>query len=128
MWTALISDVGNVFLWLASIFIVIWVVQYTILAPWWRDFVGVTMVGEALCLLAIFIPSLIQLADPHEVFVGTRWYLYLSVFVVAFSCFFMGTRIVVWDRIRYSRNGKNARAREQIGARRKKSRPVDKEA
>jgi len=103
--TRLLGDIGDTAIWVASIGIVIWVAQYTLLAKWWRSTIGVTMVGEALCILAIFIPTLMALAFParYEHFAAARWYLYLSVGVVVASAVFILTRIFTWEYIRRQR-------------------------
>jgi hypothetical protein len=103
--THLLTDTGNAALWLSGAAIVIWVVQYSLLAAWWTSAIGVTLVGLALVDLAIFIPSLMALADPSDFagFASTTWYLYLTVGIVIASAAFLVTRIVTWERIRRHR-------------------------
>lgn len=103
--THLLNDTGNAALWLSGAAIVIWVIQYSLLAAWWTTAVGVTLVGLALVDLAIFIPPLMALADPADYagFASTTWYLYLTVGIVVASAGFLVTRIVTWERIRRHR-------------------------
>jgi hypothetical protein len=103
--THLLNDTGNAALWLSGASIVIWIVQYSLLAAWWRSAIGVTLIGLAVCMLAIYIPSLMALADPADYagFASTTWYLYLTVGIVVASAGFQVTRIVTWERIRRRR-------------------------
>lgn len=103
----LLADIGDFCLWASSAMIVIFVVQYSLLAKWWANFIGITIVGEALALLAIYIPSLMGLADPAAFahFAQARWYLYLTVGIVVGTTLFLGTRIVTWEYVRRQRGG-----------------------
>ena len=115
-----LQDAGDACLWASSVMIVAWVIQYSVLAPWWDNPIGITIVGEALCLLAIFVPSLLALADPaaFATFAQQTWYTYLTIGVVAATAVFLGTRIVTWELIRRRRgtaglpNGMAARITE----------------
>ena len=100
------TDIGNLCLWLSSAAIVIWVVQYTALARWWTTAIGVTLIGLAVVVLAIYVPSLMALADPHDFarFASTTWYHWLAIVIVVASCGFLITRIVAWERIRRRRH------------------------
>jgi hypothetical protein len=104
--THLLNDVGDVAIWVSSIGIVIWVIQYSALAAWWRNTIGITMVGLALMDLAIYTPTLMALIWParYADFAGTRWYLYLTVGIVTVSAVFIITRIATWEYIRRQRN------------------------
>jgi hypothetical protein len=103
--TRLLSDIGNAALWASGAAIMIWIVQYSLLAPWWRSMIGISLVGLALVDLCIFLPSLMALADPADYakFAQTRWYLYLTVTIVIASAVFVCTRIVVWEKLRRER-------------------------
>lgn len=103
--THLLTDTGNAALWLSGAAIIIFVVQYTLLARWWTTAIGISIVGLALVDLAIYIPPLMALADPHDFanFAATRWYLFLTVGIVVASAGFLVTRIVTWERIRRRR-------------------------
>lgn len=100
------TDVGNLCIWLSSAAIVIWIIQYTILANWYRHVIGITLVGFALVTLAIYIPSLIALADPADManFASTTWYRWLAICIVVASAGFIITRIAAWERIRRRRH------------------------
>jgi hypothetical protein len=101
----LLSDFGDFCLWASSLLIVVWVVQYSVLARWWRHFIGITIVGLALCLLAIYIPNLLFLADPSDFgnFATTRWYQILAACIVGATTVFLATRIATWEFIRRQR-------------------------
>jgi hypothetical protein len=103
----LLADIGNFCLWGSSVLIVVFVVQYSLLARWWANPIGVTIVGLDLCILAIFIPSLLALADPAGFahFATARWYLFLTVGVVVATFLFAATRIITWEAIRRRRSG-----------------------
>lgn len=100
-------DEGNTALWVSSAAIVVWVIQYSKLAPWWRNFIGISIVGLAVCLLLVYIPSLLALAWPAQFahFATARWYTWLAIIIVNLTALFMVTRIVTWDYIRRQRNG-----------------------
>jgi hypothetical protein len=117
--THFLDDAGTAAIWAASIGIVIWIVQYSLLARWHRNFIGITMVGEALCILAIFIPSLMALADPADYahFAQTTWYLWLSAGVVMATALFVFTRIATWEYIRRQRGAKSALSPGEMAAR-----------
>jgi len=104
--THLLTDIGNAALWASGAAIIIWVVQYSLLAPWWRSAIGITLIGLAFVDLAIYIPPLMALADPRDYagFASTRWYLYLTVGIVVASAAFLITRIAAWERIRRHRD------------------------
>lgn len=99
------TDVGDLCIWLSSAAIVIWIIQYTVLAQWYRNVIGITLVGFALVTLAIYIPSLIALADPADMagFAATTWYRWLAICIVTASAAFIITRIAAWERIRRRR-------------------------
>ena len=99
------TDLGDVCIWASSVMIVIFVIQYSVLASWWRGAIGITIVGEALCLLAIYVPSLLALADPGDFagFAQSTWYRLLAVGIVAATTVFMATRIITWELLRRRR-------------------------
>lgn len=115
MLTQILKDGGDVALWASAIGILIWVIQYTILAKWWKNFIGITLVGEALCILAIYIPSLMALADPTDFasFAQTSWYLYLGFGIVTATALFIITRIITWEYVRRQRGRAKLQAEEQ---------------
>lgn len=98
-------DEGDVMLWLSSAAIIFWVVQYSILAAWFKHLIGITIVGLAVCLLLVYIPSLMALADPAEFakFASTRWYQWVAIVIVNSTAVFMLTRIWAWEAIRRKR-------------------------
>ena|SRR5215469_5429503 len=100
------ADIGDICLWISSAAIVVWIIQYSVLAAWWRSVIGITLVGFALVTLAIYIPSLMALADPHDManFASSTWYRWLAIAIVFASAAFIITRIAAWDRIRRHRD------------------------
>lgn len=112
----ILDDIGDTGLWVSGVGIVIWIIQYSILAKWWKNFIGITMVGEALALLLIYIPSLMALVDPVQFmsFSQTHWYLWLSTGIVVATALFIITRIVTWDYIRRQRGKYALTAETQV--------------
>jgi hypothetical protein len=102
---AWLLDIGDAAEWVTAVAVIVWIVQYSLLARWWRDSIGITLAGEALAILAIFIPSLMALADPADYvhFATAPWYQWLALCIVVACAAFMVTRIVVWDQIRRQR-------------------------
>lgn len=100
-----VTDIGNFCLWGSSALIVIFMIQYTALAKWWKNPIGVTIIGLDLCLLAIFVPSLLAQADPGGFahFASARWYLFLSASVVTLTFLFVATRVITWEYLRRKR-------------------------
>jgi hypothetical protein len=98
----LVSDIGDMAIWTASIAWLLWAVQYTVLAPWWHHVTGITLVGLALLTVATYAPSLMALADPggFATFAGTTWYHWLATGIVIASAIFAVTRIGAWEYIR----------------------------
>lgn len=98
-------DEGDAALWWSSAVIVAWVVQYSVLAEWWRNLIGITIVGLAICLLLVYIPSLMALAWPEQfaTFAQTVWYKWLAIVIVNATAVFMTTRIWAWEQVRRRR-------------------------
>lgn len=96
------GDIGNICLFGTVIVLIIWFIQYTILAKWYKNVIGVTLVGFAFVDVAIYLPSMFALADPKGFahFATTNWYFWESFFVVLFSFSFAITRVVSWELIR----------------------------
>jgi hypothetical protein len=108
MLTRVLNDIGDAALWISTIGILVWIVQYTVLAKWWKNAIGVTLVGEAIALFLIYLPNILALADPLKFasFAQTRWYLYLSVGIVTGTAVFIVTRIITWEHIRRQREAR----------------------
>lgn len=106
-------DEGNICLWLSAVAIIVWLGQYTMLVDWWKNapgargtrWIGITIVGLALCLLVIYIPSLMALAWPGRFagFASTTWYRILAVVIVNASAVFILTRVATWEYLRRQR-------------------------
>jgi hypothetical protein len=63
--SAATSDAIDGVIWASTVLVLIFVVQYTLSAPWWRDPVGRTVVAKDICLLFLLIPACILLVWPH---------------------------------------------------------------
>lgn len=93
-----LSDTGDVVVWAATISVVLFVVQYTLSSPWWRDPVGRTVVAKDCALLCLLIPAVLVMVWPGLLdpvageIVGVT-----SLALVAAA---MLWRSVVWWRIR----------------------------
>lgn len=113
-----LTDLGDFCLWGSSALLVIFTVQYSLLAKWWRNPIGITIVGLDVCLLAIYVPSLLALADPGGFahFASARWYLYLTVGIVVATFLFVATRVVTWELIRRQRGAAAAELRQDEGS------------
>lgn len=95
-------DIFNCALYISVTGIIIWVTQYTLTAPWWRNVIGITLIGFALVDLGIFLPPALALADPSGFsrYGEDTWYLVMITGVVVASAVFIVTRIVLWERLR----------------------------
>lgn len=59
------QDAVNGVIWASTVLVVLFVLQYTLAAPWWRDPVGRTVVAKDIALLFLLIPACILLVWPH---------------------------------------------------------------
>ena len=41
-----LQDAGDACLWASSVMIVAWVIQYSVLAPWWDNPIGITIINQ----------------------------------------------------------------------------------
>jgi hypothetical protein len=102
----IIKDIGDVAQWGIVFLIPLFIVQYSLLAKWWKNAVGRTIVLLDVCLLAALVPSIFLMIDPDEArryftthvddYVGT------AIVVVVFGVVL--TRIWMWERIRRRRH------------------------
>jgi len=100
----LLSDAGNVAIWLAAITVLIFLIRYTTLAPWWDNVVGITIVALDVALELVFIPACILLADPELSFfrsTGWQWVEVLAVYAISV--------IAVWRTITWHIIGKRGK-------------------
>jgi len=102
---AWLLDLGNTFEWVTPVALLFWIAQYTVLAPWWSQFTGTWQVVLALVITAIYIPSLMSLADPagFATFAQTNWYHWTALFIVTFSAAAGMGLIVKWELVRRER-------------------------
>lgn len=96
-----LTDVGNFCLWGTAIALLIWIIQYSLMEDWWRNAIGIRLVGLAVCVIAIYIPSMMALADPRAFasFGSTLWYHWLVVGILVATFSFATLGVITWDRI-----------------------------
>ena len=81
----------------ATLAIFLFVLQYTLTSPWWRDQVGTTIVVKDLALLAILVPSCAVLIW-HSL-LTVRQSAWISLIVLSLMTLVMLWRCVVWYRV-----------------------------
>lgn len=82
----------------ATVAILLWIVQYTLSAPWWRDQVGWTIVLKDVFLLAILVPSCIAILWPSVV--SVKDLAYIEAVMLPAITLAMIIRMAIWFRIR----------------------------
>lgn len=93
-------DVGDAGEWAATLLTIAFLVQYTMLAKWWRNFVGRSLVFLDISLLGVLIPACILLAKPKWTrFFASNWYLTIECLVLAVVSFVMLSRMVGFGRL-----------------------------
>lgn len=105
----LVSDIGDAAQWILIVLIPIFVIQYSLLARWWRNPFGRTIVLLDLCLLGVLGPSVYVLADPRSgaAFLTSDGYIYLEVVVLVIAMLIVSSRIWLWERLRRTRHHKD---------------------
>lgn len=95
------TDFGDVAEWAAALGTAVFLVQYTIYAKWWKNFIGRSVVLLDVCLLGILIPAVIQLARPELAmrWFDTRWYLTLLDVVLWGVVYTALSRIWGWRKL-----------------------------
>lgn len=78
-------DLGNTAQWILGIGLGVWIIEYTMFAPWWRNWLGRSFVGVVIAFIAVLWPSMYQLADPNSHFLGSTGYDYLEIANVTFA-------------------------------------------
>lgn len=78
--------------------LVSWVVQYTLLARWWRNDIGRTLVVKTAVIAALLVPTTIMLFVPVTPVVA-RIAGWLDVALIAMITPVMWWRILVFDRV-----------------------------
>jgi hypothetical protein len=72
----------------------LFVVQYTLTSPWWKDRVGTTIVLKDIVLLCILVPGSLLVFFPHLITpVTSAW---IDIFVLGGAAAVMCWRCVVW--------------------------------
>lgn len=100
-----LTDVGNFCLWGTAIALIVWIIQYSVMDDWWRNAIGIRLVGLAACVIVIYIPSMLAGAYPSAFghFASTLWYHWLAVGIVFSTFSFATLGVITWDRIRRQR-------------------------
>lgn len=98
-----IADLGDAAQWLVGIGTVLFIIQYTLYAKWWNNFIGRSVILLDVCLLAILGPSLATLADPGAQFYLTAWYAYLETGALVLAAYTVISRMWGWERLRRAR-------------------------
>lgn len=108
-----LTDLGNFCLWGTAIALAVWIGQYWAMEDWWRNAIGIRLVGLAACVIVIYIPSMLALAWPSQFsgFASTTWYHFLAVGIVVATFVFALIGNITWEHIRRSRRG---RPREDV--------------
>lgn len=91
-------DMLDALLWAAMVSVLVYVVQYTLSSPWWRDPVGRTVVAKDLVILMLLLLTCIGLIWPTWLTPGEATVL-TAVILVGVSVT-MVWRSVVWYRIK----------------------------
>lgn len=94
-----VTDAGNIAIWLAAIAELVFVIRYTMIAPWWRNPVGSTIVALGICLLVILVPTCIELALPTVEFfrsVTWQWVTVTDLLIVPAVAIW---RLLYWERV-----------------------------
>ncbi len=72
----------------------LFVVQYTLTSPWWRDRVGTTIVVKDIVLLGILVPACVLVFRQHAI--SPFAYAWIDIFVLGGATLVMCWRCVVW--------------------------------
>lgn len=94
-----LSDASNIAIWLAAITVLIFLIRYTTLAPWWDNIVGSTIVILDICLELVFIPTCALLADPNLAFFRTIWWRGIEVLAIFVISGVAISRTIAWHII-----------------------------
>lgn len=73
-----------------------WVVLYSVLAPWWRNPIGRTLVAKTVLVAALLVPSLLALFFPHINRVVAEW---TDLVLISLITPVMIWRSAVWMRM-----------------------------
>jgi hypothetical protein len=87
--------------------IIAFIVQYTVLAPWWKNAIGRTIVIKDMLLALAFVPSLLSLFINFSR-LTSRVAAWLDLAMFAGIAVAMAWRIVVWNRIQRQKADKDA--------------------
>lgn len=76
--------------------LVMWVVVYTLLAPWWRNPIGRTLVAKTVLIAALLVPTTIGLYFPHINHVAWTW---VDIVLIGLITPVMLWRTIVWLKL-----------------------------
>lgn len=102
-------DLGDGLEWAVGIGTIIFLVQYSLYAKWWRNVLGRSIVLLDLAILGVVGPSVVMLADPKGMasFVLGVGYAFIEVGVLAIATYAVISRIWFWEKTRRARGFKN---------------------
>lgn len=95
----LLNDVSDVAIWASAIVVTLFLVRYTMMAPWWKSPVGSTIALLDILLDIVFVPAAIMLLFPTLHFFRTlewRWVTVLSILAIPIV---VGYRLVFWENV-----------------------------
>jgi hypothetical protein len=84
-----------------------WIVLYSVLAPWWKNPIGRTLVAKTLLVAAILVPSLLGLFFPTMNEVAAEW---TDLVLISLITPVMIWRSAVWLRLYGQRKIGNSNA------------------
>ena len=95
----IVFDWGNTGEWIVGVGLLFWMIQYTIYAPWWNNWLGRSLFSLAVSYELIFWPSMYQLAFPTSHFLGSDPYDYLETANVTIAAVVVIALIVGFYRV-----------------------------
>lgn len=98
-----LSDLGNVAIWAGAIVPVLFFIQYTILAPWWKTPVGRSIVALDFCLFIVLGFSAATLVNPFWSFWQTITFKWIVTLAICGVPLIAGYRMLVWEKMRRRR-------------------------
>lgn len=99
--TRFLVDIGDLFEWTSVVCMIGFLIQYSIQAPWWRNFVGRSIVMLDIAILGLLIPACIELAKPHwHAFFASNWMLGIEVLVLLTTTLVPLTRMIGFTKTR----------------------------
>lgn len=97
-----VISIGTAAEWVVTVGAVVFIVQYTLYASWWRNYIGRSIVLADVCMLLIVLPNLISNIDPTALTPDQT--IYIAVLALLIACYVVLSRILGWEKIRRKRN------------------------